>query len=102
VSGRIVFFQESDGNALSPNSRVLVLRSKQSIACYLTGVAQVHLWSGIPFESPTKHLLHLTTIATVRDLEWHEGVEGMRGMADSFSPQKYSTARAAWRASCQP
>ena len=43
---------------------------------YLTGVAQVHLWSGIPFESPTKQLLHITTIATVRDLEWHEGVEG--------------------------
>jgi hypothetical protein len=43
---------------------------------YLTGVAQVHLWSGIPFESPMKQLLHITTIATVRDLEWHEGVEG--------------------------
>jgi hypothetical protein len=33
VSGRIVFFQKSDGKTLSPNSRVLVRRSKGSVAC---------------------------------------------------------------------
>jgi len=33
VSGRIVFFQKSDGKTLSPNSRVLVRRCKGSVAC---------------------------------------------------------------------
>ena len=33
VSGRIVLFQKSDGKTLSPNSRVLVRRSKGSVAC---------------------------------------------------------------------
>ena len=33
VSGRIVLFQKSDGKTLSPNSHVLVRRSKGRVAC---------------------------------------------------------------------
>lgn len=67
VSGRIVFFEESNGKTLSPSGRVLVLRSEGSVACKSSNIRQVLLKFvfGLAFH------LFLQTIGDVRHNRTH-------------------------------